>query len=255
MKYNFIKTSIEQHVYTLTLARPEKRNAFTPTMVNEINYAIAEANFNKDVRLVLIKAEGPVFCTGMDMKTFENPSLDTLNPAIQNQNISLADAIRQLNKPSIAIVEGDVIAGGFLIILECTYIFARKEAKFSLPEVKRGLFPFQVLASLLKYMPSNKALDLCITAKVISAIDAKNIGIVYDYLEESNLTSLMTSIIENAPKAIYSGFEALKKLSTISENEKMSFLLQSLEELKQTKDAKEGMAAFFEKRNPTWLNE
>jgi len=255
MKYNFIKTSIEQHVYTLTLARSEKRNAFTPTMVNEINHAIAEANLNKDVRLVLIKAEGPVFCAGMDMKTFENPSLDTLNPAIQNQNISLTDAIGQLNKHSIAIVEGDVIAGGFLIILECTYIFARKEAKFSLPEVKRGLFPFQVLASLLKYMPSNKALDLCITAKVISAIDAKNIGIVYDYLEESNLTSLMTSIIENAPKAIYSGFKALKKLSTISENEKMSFLLQSLEELKQTKDAKEGMAAFFEKRNPTWLNE
>jgi len=61
MKYNFIKTSIEQHVYMLTLARPEKRNAFTPTMVNEINYAIADANFNKDVRLVLIKAEGPVF--------------------------------------------------------------------------------------------------------------------------------------------------------------------------------------------------
>lgn len=255
MKYNFIKTSIEQHVYTLTLARSEKRNAFTPTMVNEINHAIAEANLNKDVRLVLINAEGPVFCAGMDMKTFENPALDTLNPAIRNQNISLADAIGQLNKPSIAIIEGDVIAGGFLIILECTYIFARKEAKFSLPEVKRGLFPFQVLASLLKYMPSNKALDLCITAKVISAIDAKHIGIVYDYLEESNLTSLITSIIENAPKAIYSGFEALKKLSTISENEKMSFLLQSLEELKQTKDAKEGMAAFFEKRNPTWLNE
>ncbi|MFN9998777.1 MAG: enoyl-CoA hydratase/isomerase family protein, partial [bacterium] len=118
MKYNFIKTSIEHHIFKLTLARPEKRNAFTPTMVNEINYAIAQANLDKEVRLVLINAEGPVFCAGMDMKTFENPELDTLNPNIKNENISLATAIGQLNKPSIAIVEGDVIAGGFLIVLE-----------------------------------------------------------------------------------------------------------------------------------------
>ncbi len=255
MKYNFIKTSIDHHIFKLTLARPEKRNAFTPTMVNEINHAINEANVNKMVRLVLINAEGPVFCAGMDMKTFENPEFDTINPEIQNQNISLATAISQLNKPSIAIVEGDVIAGGFLIVLECTYIFANKEAKFSLPEVKRGIFPFQVMASLIKYIPQNKALDLCITAKVISASEAKDLGIVYDFLEESNFNELINSIIENAPKAIYSGFEAIKKLGELSESEKIPFLLQSLENLKQTKDAKEGMSAFFEKRVPKWLNE
>ena len=255
MKYNFIKTSIEQHIFKLTLARPEKRNAFTPTMVNEISHAIAEANLNKTVRLVLINAEGPVFCAGMDMKTFEKPEFDILNPEIQNQNISLATAIGQLNKPSIAIVEGDVLAGGFLIVLECTYIFANKEAKFALPEVKRGIFPFQVLASLIKYIPQNKAIDLCITAKVISAIEAKELGIVYDFLEEGKINELMKAIIENAPKAIYSGFEALKKLGTLSEIKKLPFLLQALDDLKQTKDAKEGMAAFFEKRVPNWLNE
>jgi enoyl-CoA hydratase/carnithine racemase len=255
MKYNFIKTSIDQHIFKLTLARPEKRNAFTPTMVNEISHAILEANENKTVRLVLINAEGPVFCAGMDMKTFENHELDVLNPEIQNQNISLATAIGQLNKPSIAIVEGDVIAGGFLIVLECTYIFANKDARFSLPEVKRGIFPFQVLASLLKFIPQNKALDLCITAKSISASEAKDLGIVYEFLEETKISELINTIIENAPKAIYSGFEALKKLRELSEIEKIPFLLQSLENLKQTKDAKEGMKAFFEKRVANWLNE
>lgn len=255
MKYNFIKTSIDQHIFKLTLARPEKRNAFTPTMVNEISHAILEANENKTVRLVLINAEGPVFCAGMDMKTFENPEFDILNSEIQNQNISLATAIGQLNKPSIAIVEGDVIAGGFLIILECTYIFANKEAKFSLPEVKRGIFPFQVLASLIKFIPQNKALDLCITAKVITASEAKELGIVYDFLEESNIDELIRCIIENAPKAIYSGFEALKKLGNLAEKDKLPYLLQALEDLKKTKDAKEGMASFFEKRVTNWLNE
>lgn len=255
MKYNFIKTSIEQHVFTLTLARPEKRNAFTPTMVNEINFALSEANYNKDVRLVLINAEGPVFCAGMDMKTFEISDLDTLNPEIQNQNISMATAIGQLNKPSVAVVEGDVIAGGFLIALECTYIFASKKVNFSLPEVKRGIFPFQVLASLLKYMPPNKALDLCITAKEISANQAKELGIVHEFLEEDKLSQLISTIVANAPKAISSGYEALKKIGSLSDKEKITYLLQSLEDLKQTKDAKEGMAAFFEKRIPNWLNE
>lgn len=255
MKYNFINTCIEEHIFKLTLSRPEKRNAFTPTMVNEINYAIAEANHNKDVRLVLINAEGPVFCAGMDMKTFENPALDTINPEIQNQNISLASAIGQLNKPSIAIVEGDVIAGGFLIALECTYIFAAKEAKFSLPEVKRGIFPFQVMASLIKYIPQNKVLDLCITAREITASQAKDLGIVYDFLEEDKLTHLISTIVANAPKAISSGYEALKKMGSLSDKERITYLLQSLEDLKQTIDAKEGMAAFFEKRSPKWLNE
>jgi enoyl-CoA hydratase/carnithine racemase len=255
MKYNFIKTSIEHHIFKLTLARPEKRNAFTPTMVNEINYAIAQANLNKEVRLVLINAEGPVFCAGMDMKTFENPELDTLNPNIKNENISLATAIGQLNKPSIAIVEGDVIAGGFLIVLECTYIFASKDAKFSLPEVKRGIFPFQVMASLIKYIPQNKVLDLCITAREITASQAKDLGIVYDFLEEDKLTHLINIIVANAPKAISSGYEALKKMGSLSDKERITYLLQSLEDLKQTKDAKEGMSAFFEKRSPKWLNE
>ncbi|MFY7979776.1 MAG: enoyl-CoA hydratase/isomerase family protein [Sediminibacterium sp.] len=255
MKYNFIKTSIDQHIFKLTLARPEKRNAFTPTMVNEISHAIEEANKDKTVRLVMINAEGPVFCAGMDMKTFENPALDILNPEIQNQHISLASAISQLNKPSIAIVEGDVLAGGFLIVLECTYIFAKKEAKFSLPEVKRGIFPFQVLASLIKYIPQNKALDLCITAKEITAVEAKELGIVYGFLEEGKPTELMKAIIENAPKAIYAGFEAIKNLGTLTEKERLPYLLQALEDLKKTKDAKEGMAAFFDKRVPNWTNE
>jgi enoyl-CoA hydratase/carnithine racemase len=83
----------------------------------------------------------------------------------------------------------------------------------------------------------------------------ENLGIVYDFLEESNINELISSIIVNAPKAIYSGFKAIKKLGELSEIEKIPFLLQCLEDLKQTQDAKEGMSAFFEKRDANWLNE
>lgn len=255
MTYNFIKTKTENHVFTLTLARPEKRNAFTPTMVNEVNHALSFANSEKEIRLVIINAEGPTFCAGMDLKTFENPELDFKNSEIENKNISLAQAVSQLNKPSIAIVEGDVMAGGFLIILNCTYVFAKKEVKFSLPEVKRGIFPFQVLGSLLKLMPQNKAMDLCISAKSFDTQEAINLGIVYDFYTEESFNNLQTSLLSNAPLAISRGFEALKKLEELPESEKLEYLLEKLADLKKSKDAQEGIIAFFEKRPPVWQNE
>lgn len=255
MTYNFIKTKTENHVFTLTLARPEKRNAFTPSMVNEVNHALSFANSEKEIRLVIINAEGPTFCAGMDLKTFENPELDFKNSEIENKNISLAQAVSQLNKPSIAIVEGDVMAGGFLIILNCTYVFAKKEVKFSLPEVKRGIFPFQVLGSLLKLMPQNKAMDLCISAKSFDTQEAINLGIVYDFYTEASFNNLQTSLLSNAPLAISRGFEALKKLEELPESEKLEYLLEKLADLKKSKDAQEGIIAFFEKRPPVWQNE
>ncbi len=255
MTYNFIKTKTKNHVFTLTLARPEKRNAFTPTMVNEVNHALSIANSEKEVRLVVINAEGPVFCAGMDLKTFENPELDNKNPEIENQDISLAKAISQLDKPSIALVEGDVMAGGFLIILGCTYVFAKENVKFSLPEVKRGIFPFQVLGSLLKIMPQNKAIDLCISARTFDTEEAKKLGIVYDFYSKENFNNLQATILSNAPLAIVKGFEALKKLQELQENEKLNYLLEILAELKASKDAQEGITAFFEKRPPIWRNE
>ncbi len=253
--YHFIKTKVEGHVFTLTLARPEKRNAFTPTMINEIDHALNLANSNKEVRLVVIDAEGPVFCAGMDLKAFQDPTADKINPAIENKSVSLGEVMAQLNKPSIAVVEGNVIAGGFLIVLECTYVFAKRDIKFSLPEVKIGIFPFQVLASLLKIMPQNKALDLCINGEPISTEKAKELGIVYNYLELDKIENLKNSLVNNAPLAISEGFKALKVLKKINEAEKFQFLLETLNSLKDSADAKEGIKALFEKRPPVWRNE
>lgn len=254
MNYHFIKIRTEGHVFYLTLARSEKRNAFTPTMVNEINHAIKSANEDKEVRLVIIEAEGPVFSAGMDLKAFLDPNLDTPNPAIENQNISLGEAIGQLNKPSIALVEGNVMAGGFLIILECTYVFAKPAVQFSLPEVKIGIFPFQVLASLLRIMPQNKALDLCISGQAVSTEKAKELGIVYDVLEKEKVDALVSNLVQNAPLAITRGFEALKALSDMDESEKFRYLLDTLNSLRESDDAREGIQALFEKRKPIWRN-
>ncbi|WP_312333638.1 enoyl-CoA hydratase-related protein [Sphingobacterium sp.] len=255
-KLNFIKVTIEQHVLTMTLARSEKRNAFGPTMVSEIAYVLNIANNNPDVRLVQVEAEGPVFCAGMDLKAFEDPAMDVGNPAIPRVEKSLAELFAGLDKPSICVVRGDVIAGGFLIALSCTYLYAFPQVRFSLPEVKIGLFPFQVLALLLEYMPERKAMDLCIRGASFSAQEALEKEILYGILdvEEKALTELKNTILDNAPLAISKGFSALRRLKEQSFDDKYSFLLDALADLRQTADFKEGMDAMRSKRKANWKN-
>src|SRR5690606_19445759 len=100
--YQYIKVGKADFRMEVTLARPEKRNAFTPTMVNEIAHAFQNANDDDTVKVVVLKAEGPVFCAGMDLKTFENEDFDVQNPHIENENISLGEVFAELHKPSVA---------------------------------------------------------------------------------------------------------------------------------------------------------
>ncbi len=252
MTYNFIKTNLENHVFTLTLARPEKRNAFTPTMVNEIDHALEAANRDTDVRAVVIRAEGPVFCAGMDLKAFTDPTADRLNPGIQNRDVSLGEVMARLNKPSVALVEGNVLAGGFLLVAECTYVLARADAEFSLPEVKIGLFPFQVMASLLKVMPPKKVLQRCLDPRPFSAREAMEYGVVDGLLEGEAAESLIRRLTENAPLAVTAGFKALKELAEVPVKDRYQYLAGVLNSLRDSEDAREGIRALFEKRDPQW---
>lgn len=252
--YKFIKVKLVDHVFYLTLARPEKRNAFTPLMIDEIYDAIQMANSDPQVRVLVLDAEAPVFCAGMDLKAFENPDISEHSKTVPHVDLSLGEVMSQLSKPSIAVLEGNVIAGGFLMILECTYVFAHSTVQFSLPEVQIGLFPFQVLAGLLKHLPYHKALDLCIRPEVLTAQEMKSMGLVFELMDQQpeilpNLINKLTSV---APLAVKMGFEAAKQLRELKPADQYAFLLQQLEKLRTSHDFKEGMSARVEKRQPNW---
>lgn len=233
MEYNFIRVEKENFKFTLTLARPEKRNAFTPTMVNEIAHAFDLANADDTIKVVIIKAEGPIFCAGMDLNTFENARLDTPNPSIPNLDISLGQVFDSLLKPSIAIVEGNVIAGGFLIILGCSYVYCKKDTQFKLPEVALGLFPFQVMASLLKVMPEKKVLQLCLNTSYFDVQKAMALGIVDGYIED-NLSELLLASFENfSTESLVMGIRALRALPSVPKEEQFKYLKNCLDTLKK----------------------
>lgn len=247
MIYNFIKTSKEGYVFSLTLDREAKRNAFTPTMVNEIAHALSIAQEDEFIKLVVIRANGPVFCAGMDLKTYQDPNLDTLNPQIENKQISLGEVFDKFSKPSIAVVEGDVIAGGFLFLLGVTYVFAKENLNFKLPEVDLGIFPFQVLSGLLRVMPEKKALQVCLNAEAFSTAEAKELGIVDEYLSEERLHKLIDSFAVKRTYALQAGFEAVKAIRLMEVSDQYNYLLNSLNKLRDKDEVKMQIGKQFKK--------
>lgn len=256
MRYNFIKTRQEGNVFILTLARPEKRNAFTPTMVSEMAHALGDADTDKSVFLIEIRAEGPVFCAGMDLNAFQDPSLDKKNPHLKTDpDLSLGSILEKLNTPTLCVIEGNVYAGGFMIFLGCTFVLAEENVQFSLPEVKLGIFPFQVMAALKKHLSPAQVLKLCIDTRPFSVEKAIELGLVDDFYAEAKLEELSKTILSGSPFAISKGIRALREMEKQGPEEQYAFLKKELEELKKSKDAQIGLKAWKDKTDPKWENE
>jgi enoyl-CoA hydratase/carnithine racemase len=223
-------------------------------------FALAFAHYNKEIWCVLIEAKGSIFCAGMDLMVFQNPLLDVENTTLPKplKEITLGDAFKFLEKPCIAKVQGSVFAGGFLIIGGCNFVISVEDVLFGLPEVKRGIFPMQVMATLFKIMPQRKAIEMAILGKNYTANEAYSLGLVTQISTKENIEhdtkELISSILENSPLAISKGLEAMNKLQNLPENEQHQYLLGILQEIKNSMDAKEGILAFKEKRKPNWLN-
>ena len=254
--FRYLIVSLDEHVLTITLNRPEKKNALNPPMLAELAFALAFAHFTIDVWLVVIAASGNTFCAGMDLKSLSSGDSEVATVPEPSGPVRLAELMAGLHKPCIARVQGHVYAGGFLLVGGSTYVVAAESATFSLPEVKRGLFPFQVLAVLLEIMPARTALDLCLRAKTLTAIEAKAVGLVTEVVSANDLDNAITRLIDElkqfSPIAMQAGLGAYQQLKNLLPEQQQAFLYDQFVQLQQTPDAKEGMAAFLEKRKPKW---
>ncbi len=247
----------KDHLLTLTLNRPEKKNALNPVLFKELTYALSYAHHTRNIWAVVIAAKGDVFCAGADLKAFSGESEKTTSTIPEpEEEIAIGNVFNALHKPCIAKVHAPVYAGGFLIICGCTHVIASANATFSLPEVKRGLFPFQVMQSMLQIMPPRTVLDFCMRAKTATATEAEKIGLVSKVAESTQLDSevqvLVNELFQYSPSAIRLGLEAFEDLKSIPAAEAHFHMKQMLGECLQTEDAAEGMKAFLEKRKPVW---
>nr|WP_026999610.1 enoyl-CoA hydratase-related protein [Eisenibacter elegans] len=257
--FAYILVREEGHTLTIRLNRPEKKNAMSPTMVREYAYAMSYAHHSPHIWAVVFEAEGSVWCAGADLKAMrgqEEPNNSSIPASEGDQPILMGELFWHIHKPVIAKVHAPVFAGGFLLICGATYVVASPEARFSLPEVKRGIFPFQVLASLLQVMPARRALDLCLRAATLSAEEAERYGLVTHLCPADQLDTQVAGLLEelsqNSPSAIRLGLKAYDQMRSLGQEQLHGYLAQMLQETIQTADAQEGLAAFAEKRPPQW---
>ena len=255
--FRYLLTSLNDHVLTITLNRPEKKNALHPPMLSELAFALAYAHYIADVWVVILAATGDTFCAGMDLKSLAQGNTEKPSFPEPSGPVRLGELMAGLHKPCVARVQGPVYAGGFLLVGGSTYVVAAESATFSLPEVKRGLFPFQVLAVLLDIMPARTALDLCLRARTLTATDAQTIGLVTDVVPENALDTAIANLTDElkhfSPTAMQFGLRARQQLKSLLPEQQQAYLYEQFVALQQTPDAKEGMAAFLEKRPPKWV--
>lgn len=256
--FDYVTVDFRHHILNLTLNRPSKRNAFNQKMLEEIAFALAWAHYTPDCWGIVLRANGPVFCAGADLKAWAGdvpePTASTI-PAAPAE-VLIGEEFIQVHKPCIAEVRGPVYAGGHLLVGGCHFVVATEDVFFELSEVRRGIFPMQVMATLLNIIPARKVLEWCITGQRVSAVEAHSLGLVTHLTDRTQASTTVARLCETicagSPTAIRNGLRAFDEMRHIPRNEAHGFLKSMLAATLKSEDAQEGLAAFKEKRKPVW---
>ena len=252
LQFSATEINIKNNIMEITLNRPEKKNALNSVMMNEINYALAYAKQEDTIRVVVFAAKGDIFCAGADLS---NSKSESNVPKLENaDDISLS--LRHLFKPVISKIQGSVLAGALLIVCNSTHAIAVREATFSAPEIHRGLWPFMVMAGLFRVMPKRAGLDFIMRGKPIDSKKAEEWGLINECVKKEELNEkvdkLANELASLAPETMKFGLEAYEKQDSRSFDDALPYLKEQIAKCFEGKDAKEGIAAFLEKRKPNW---
>jgi enoyl-CoA hydratase/carnithine racemase len=245
--------SVEGDTLILTLQNPARRNVLSPTLLNELAYGLTWAETQPGIRFIRLRAAGEVFCAGADLQALGGHTETGSTVPLSARPIVLHALFPLLTRPLIAEVTGDVVAGGMLLITGATFVVAARSTRFSLPEVRRGLFPFQVMKALSAFMPARMALSWCLLAETRTAAELAPWGIVTHLVNTPEevypaADQLIAQLREGAPLAHQRGIAAYHQLSRLTHEDLYAELLK----LVQTEDFQEGLLAFREKRKPIW---
>lgn len=237
----------------LTIQREERRNAMSHGVLAAMGAAIDEAQSDRSLRAIVVTGAGAkAFCAGADLQASQAFTTDYSEPL--GHFARLLRRARASHLPLVARVNGACMAGGMGLLAMCDLAVAARHAVFGLPEVKVGVFPAQVLSVLQHLVPRRKLAELCITGESISSQEALDIGLV-NYVDDdvdARLDWLLRRIVDKSPAAIRRGVYTMKSIESMAFEESMAFTESQIALFTLTDDAKEGQAAFQQKRKPEW---
>jgi enoyl-CoA hydratase/carnithine racemase len=241
-------------VATITINRPENRNALGTDTVKELRQAFDQAKRDDAVRVMVITGAGKVFSAGADLNSFrsDQPELDRY---FQRRNLAdLFLEMTELGKPTIARVNGHALAGGFGLVASCDLAIAADDAQFGMPEVNVGVFPMLIMAIVFRNVPRKAGMELMLTGKRIDATEATRIGLINRHVPTAQLDpevdALAAELAKKSPIGMRLGLEAFYRMQDMSFPSAIAYLQDQLALLSLSDDLKEGVTAFFEKREP-----
>lgn len=262
MTERLAKLQIEETgIALITLSRPAKRNALSRQFLQELNDAIDTVQNEPRVRLLILDAEGPVFCAGMDLGEMQERANQPEASAEWREDARLyrvlLEKLFHLPVPTLAVVQGAAIAGGFGLVLACDIVLAEEEAVFSLPEPKRGITAAVVTPFLTFRTGPGVAGYLLLSGRSISAKEGRQWGLCHEIVPKNSLTeqteNLAASILTGSKSALAVTKANLLECAGATLSGWLEKGMTASAQARESEDAREGLAAFLEKRNPRWF--
>jgi enoyl-CoA hydratase/carnithine racemase len=249
--------TVDAHVATITMNRPERKNAIGPEMANELVWALDDARDDVGVRVVVLTGAGDAFSAGGDLGGMSSGGGESL--ATKGDFADLLTRLTSMGKPIIARVPGPAMGGGCGIVASCTFAVAKESAVLGTPEIKRGLFPFMILAPLSRVVRRRELLELLLLGEKISAKRALELGILSHVVPDAELDTAVAALAKKlaaqSPTAMRMGLRAFHTYAEVPMTEAIPKLREELAAILGTADAREGLTAFLEKREPHWTGE
>lgn len=244
-------------VATLTINRPERRNALSWAVIEGLRARVAQARTDPDVRVLVLTGAGDrAFCAGADLTGMRADAGYADVHEARGELARLFDDLWSLGKPTIARVRGYCLAGGFGLALSCDLVVASDDATFGTPEIDVGLWPYMITVPLCRSMAPKRALELMMTGRRIDAAEADRLGILSRLVPvgalDAAVDELATTLAGKSPAVMRLGRDSFYAVWDQSATDALRLLHPLLTVTTELEDAAEGIAAFVEKRPPVW---
>jgi enoyl-CoA hydratase/carnithine racemase len=254
-----VRYEVDGAVARVTIDRPERHNALSFQVMEELAEAFEAAKGDEAVRVVVLTGAGErAFCAGADLGGIGSNAGPARMHEARGGPAVLFKALWHLGKPTIARVRGYCLAGGFGLALSCDFVVASDDSTFGAPEVDIGLWPYQITIPLIRSMPPKVALDLMLTGRKVKAPEGERMGFVSRLVPAGDLDATVDELAATlaAKSAVVTrwGRDAFYRALDMAGEEALDYLHAMLTVSTHTDDATEGLTAFAEKRPPQWTH-
>ena len=242
------------HVTTITLNRPDQRNPLSATMLRDLASAFRWCQLESDVRVVVLTGAGRVFCAGADLTSFDGNMSELDRYQSRELFVDLFVLMAELGKPIVGRINGHALAGGLGLACSCDILVAVDTATFGTPEINVGIWPMMIQAVLSRSIPRNVLLEMEMLGDRWTAMQLQSLGVinrvVSHELLDATVNEMAEQLAKKSPVAMKLGRDSFYRQQDMDFRAAFHYLHGQFLLVSQTEDSKEGIQAFFEKREP-----